>query len=404
MALKTERIKQSKNISKIIVYDEEKPKKRHTAYKINTNKKEIHYYPPKNKPIPVDDIIITGFTKLPKEFSKKGYIKAGTGYYLGKRLEGKNVRELVISRYGKNSFRKEKRRYKVTIGYSSFKKLKDKLSSLNFESQTDKNIFVNSFFNLIFPKQYKTTELSDRQKAKRVVNYFGEEMITKLDKEDVEKLLDFFEMLLKTKYRSAMRKRELFQTAKIKVDDIALTQIIKEFKEKLSESYSESDWSMFLKQNLFLLDSKYVKVLPELNLVLAKPRKVDFGLVDSQGYLDIFEIKKPNTPILAKSKDRGNYYWHTHTVKAIVQAEKYLFNAEGKKDSLAKDIKREMNVNVRVVRPRAVLIIGDSRQLDNDNKKEDFRVLRTSLKNVEVILYDELLTRIKNQSKKIYIE
>jgi hypothetical protein len=26
--------------------------------------------------------------------------------------------------------------------------------------------------------------------------------------------------------------------------------------------------------------------------------------------------------------DRGNYYWHGEAIKAIVQAEKYLFHAE----------------------------------------------------------------------------
>jgi len=50
---------------------------------------------------------------------------------------------------------------------------------------------------------------------------------------------------------------------------------------------------------------------------------------------------------------------------------------------------------VSVIKPKVVLIIGSSRQLDNDKKQTDFRILRNSLKNIEVILYDELLQKIE---------
>ena len=47
--------------------------------------------------------------------------------------------------------------------------------------------------------------------------------------------------------------------------------------------------------------------------------------------------------------------------------------------------------------------MGTNAQLDSLEKEEDFRVLRQSLKNIEVILYDELLERLKNQKNKIYL-
>ena len=70
---------------------------------------------------------------------------------------------------------------------------------------------------------------------------------------------------------------------------------------------------------------------------------------------------------------------------------------------MAKDITREKKIDVKVVRPRAVVIMGTNAQLDSLEKEEDFRVLRQSLKNIEVILYDELLERLKNQKNKIYL-
>ena len=238
----------------------------------------------------------------------------------------------------------------------------------------------------------------------RAIRNLDESIIEHLKPGDVEKFLDFIEKLLTVKYSSAASRRKLFSAAKVKVDEVALKETIQAFEAKLENDESEHKWGEFLQKHLFLIDSKYVSVIGQLNVVLGGERTVDFGLVDSQGYLDLFEIKKPTTKLLATNPDRGNYYWSSDAVKAITQAEKYLYNAERKAPSLAEDIAREKNISVSVIRPRAVLIIGYSNQLDTLDKETDFRVLRMSLKNVEVVTYNELLQRLKNQMSKIYIE
>lgn len=86
---------------------------------------------------------------------------------------------------------------------------------------------------------------------------------------------------------------------KIRVDTIAIDRILDEFKQNVRNGISENHWGKYLKKNLFLLDSKYVKILPELNVILRGSRNVDFGMIDTKGYLDTFEIKKPDTPILS---------------------------------------------------------------------------------------------------------
>ncbi|WP_276504842.1 Shedu immune nuclease family protein [Terrimonas pollutisoli] len=173
-------------------------------------------------------------------------------------------------------------------------------------------------------------------------------------------------------------------------------------KKKLAKNTLESDWGEFLERNLFLIDSKYVKTIPELNVVLAGARKVDFGLIDSQGYLDMFEIKKPQTELIAPKQDRGNYYWHPNATMALTQAEKYLYYAESRRKILEEDIERQKRHKVNVIKPRAYIIMGHTKQLDTKEKQEDFRILRSSLKNLEIILYDELLERLKNQKNKVF--
>ena len=57
---------------------------------------------------------------------------------------------------------------------------------------------------------------------------------------------------------------------------------------------------------------------------------------------------------------------------------------------------------MKVVKPRAILITGHSEQLDTEEKRDDFKVLRQSLKNIDIILYDELLEGLENQKNKYY--
>jgi len=399
--LKTKIIRRSKNISEIIVFDDKEPNDSRVTYEINKQKKEIKFYPsPQGYPVYFDKITIKGFDRLPDEFNQKGYIKAGVFYYLNSRLNEKKAKEITVSKDGDNFFKKNR----VQLNYRTFQNLKDKLSAINNESKIDKSLMTADFFHEVFPGKFAKPILNYSQKVQKLVGNVDENVIKYLKTDDVAKLIEFFEQLIKRKYKASQHKRKLLNSAKIKVDNIAIDQVIKEFEELLKSGGSESDWGEYLKKNLFLIDSKYVQVISELNVILARCRKVDFGLVDVQGYLDIFEIKKPSTALLAKNQDRGNYYWSSEATKTIVQAEKYLYNAERKASVLKDDIKREIGFDVEVIRPRAIIIMGTMKQLDNTKKKEDFRVLRMSLKNLEIILYDELLERIKIQKKKIFIE
>ena len=403
MALVTETITKTNGIQEVYVYQEENPDQKHLAYVID-RKNMLVVFQPRRSTLKIKNITLEGFNRLPPEFHEKGFIKSGAEYYLGKKFADKQVSSLVISKTGKNSVRKSKSGYRIRFNYDSFRQLRTALSRLNFESTRDRSIWVDDYFHDLFPRHFKKPAgLSTGERTRRLVSQLDESLIDHLKTNEAEILVDFFEKLLRKRGMSSVRKRRLFESAKLKVDDITIVEIVKQFEAMLSNGRSEQKWGEYLRRNLFLIDARYVNSIPQLNVQLGGTRKMDFGLIDSQGYLDIFEIKLPTTPLLAKNPDRGNYYWSTDAVKAIVQAEKYLYNAEQKGADLARDIKREKGLTTDVIRPRALLLIGQNSQLDNDNKKEDFRVLRRSLKNVEVILYDELLERLRLQKGKTYI-
>jgi hypothetical protein len=386
----------------IHVFDVDRPQDRHLAYAIDRNRKKILFYPRDDFVVPI--VTLNGFRSLPDEFSERGYIKAGLMYYLDKKFKEQNVYRFFISKTDADSIRKVRDGYRAIMSYSSLQWIKNKLTQMSNEAKAERSQVVDEFFAKTYPRKYSSTTVSAARRASHVVKNLDESIIEHLGPDDQNQIFDFIEILLKKRYKSVTHKRRLFRSAKLKVDDIAVSEVLNEFEELLDQNPNETKWGKFLEKNLYLLDSKYVSVIPQLNVVLAGARKVDFGLVDSNGFLDLFEIKKPTTPLFAARQDRGNHYWNTEAVKAITQAEKYLFNAERKASSLTEDIKREVELSVSVKKPRAFLIIGMTSQLDSEAKKDDFRVLRMSLKNVEIILYDELFERLKNQKNKIYIE
>ncbi|WP_200979844.1 Shedu immune nuclease family protein [Echinicola sp. 20G] len=390
-------------ITEYWVIEDENPETKRLAFRVDKQNHTIQFFP-REDDFFLNKILIEGFDRIPDDFSDNGYIKQGVQYYLNKKLENKSIVSLTISKDSDSAIRKVRNEdsYRLTLKYDDFKTLREKFIVVNNQSTRSKNDILDGFFYNLFPDKFEENTSTAQQQYRNVIKNLNTDIIEHLTPDDLIKFEGFITELLDKRYQSNSHKFLQLARTKIRVDTIAIDRILDEFKQNVKNSISENLWGKYLKKNLFLLDSKYVKILPELNVILRGSRNVDFGMIDTKGYLDIFEIKKPETPLLSNDTDRGNFYWHTTTVKAIVQAEKYLFNAERKASILADDIRREEKINVKVVKPRAILITGHSEQLDTEEKRDDFKVLRQSLKNIDIILYDELLEGLENQKNKYY--
>jgi hypothetical protein len=402
MPLETES-KTVKGVEHIYSWEDSDPKTtRQLVFKIDPTRELVEFFP-RNQDFP--PTIFEGFRRVPAEMNEAGYIRTGSvQYYLGKKLAAASIRQLKVTRNGRKALQKSGKSYRMSLPYTAFSDVVGRIRHANSAVQFERRSIVDAVLHDLFPRKFPVAQLSARRTLGRLLSSLDQSVIGEMKADEVEHFLDFTKALLEKKYARADKRRELFSAAKLKVDDVALTDVISEFEALLEESPNEAKWGEFLRKNLFLVESSYVHVIERLNVVLASSREVDFGLVDSHGFLDLFEIKKPESNLLAASQDRGNHYWHADAVKAIVQAEKYLHNAMQNALTLADSIQRERQLAVRVIRPRAVVIIGHNDQLDTKAKKEDFRVLRMSLRNIEIVLYDELLTSLKNQKGKIYVQ
>lgn len=405
MALKTtEEIKKTDNNSIIygFSFDEKKPDDKKLIYEINKNKYTIEFYPPSRFYF-FNQITINGFKELPELFTTKGYSRNKVLDYIHRIFKEKEIKKITIERTGKSSLVKQGNNLYLHISYRLLSQIADEVGSMNFyhgrrKTQTVKKLLYNSFPELIEIKIAKNA----KQDVKIALHTLSAQSIESFEKDDIGKLTDMLATFMKSPHKSQIKKSELFRTTKLKIDTVTLDDIIENYEKLLSNDTTESEWGIFLQENLFLIDSKYIHSIPQLNLVLGGSRKVDFGLVDIFGYLDIFEIKKPETKLLTSNPNNtGNYVWDKQALDAIVQAEKYSFHAASKRNDLKEDIRREKNIDLDIIRPRGIILMGHSNQFDDKNKKDDFQILKNQFKYLDIVLYDELLERIKNQKKSL---
>ena len=176
--------------------------------------------------------------------------------------------------------------------------------------------------------------------------------------------------------------------------------------------WSEKDWQKMMVHFLLLLFPKYILVIENITINdyystpgKKTPRYIDIGLVDSNGNLDIIEIKKPfDNKILRKREYRDNSIPTTELSGGIMQAEKYLFHlskwgikGESKLTETYKGI-LPPGMSMRISNPKAIIIIGRD-QIDNGNmtanQSLDFEIIKRKYTNMlDIITYDDILRRL----------
>ncbi|MBH1973499.1 MAG: DUF4263 domain-containing protein [Rhodobacteraceae bacterium] len=206
---------------------------------------------------------------------------------------------------------------------------------------------------------------------------------------------------------------ELFQS---EIDKYLL--IRKTIKKWLSEHTTkpEADWQEMIARFLPLIFPKYVKVLQEVTIEdsYSNPgktgsRRIDIALVDTNGNIDVIEIKRPSEDaLLARSQISDNNIPHRRLSATIMQAEKYIFHLLkwGKAGEMkltaryADDLPDGMEI--RITNPKALIIMGRDKRPGGGSaltpgQTFDLEVIKRKYANmVDIITYDDLLRRLDN--------
>jgi hypothetical protein len=175
-----------------------------------------------------------------------------------------------------------------------------------------------------------------------------------------------------------------------------LKQLARDLESEIEQERAESWWQTYIHKNILLIQQGYIKALGKLNVAIGNTKFPDFSLITHDNYLDILEIKRPNTSILKFDKSRGNYFWDPEIAKAIIQVENYIENVASHQHEISLFVKDNYGIDTRAIRPRGIILVGDTRRFTDGKTKHDFRLLREGIKNVTILTYDELLTRLRN--------
>jgi len=384
------------------------------VYEIYRKSKKTIYFIRGAQSKHIDKITLQGYEGLPpglylyKEgfgFGKKGtFFLSALKTYLaqGKRLE------LIILNKGVKSIHKSATTVTISLPAIDIKNLLVRLGRINEDGNNELREAVNSFLSTKFPKKIKiSSDDFDEYKGGEVAALLRRNKVAhKLNEEDLESLNKFFPKIfegsLKGKKKGVKAGRAtLIRNSKKVTDRIFLDEVIKEFEVNLKKtSFSENDWQKFLTEKVFRFMANYVTAIGKQNVSVSVSYP-DFVLADVYGFVDIFEIKKHTTPLLSLDEDHDNYYWKTDISKAIAQIECYADEIVRNSDDYIRAVKRKKSIDIRVVRPRGYIIAGMSKQFANKKESMDFRKLGSSLKNINFILYDELLENLKNLRSKL---
>jgi len=354
--------------------------------------------------------------KKQKSVSKKNFVKVSSSSY-GKTLKGtsiywegrrpkgltkdgrigfgKNILEMLRSKFEKfrwiitedeNSIKVERRITKIRTS----QKLLSRMSSEQFERNRDiKNDIIRRLFSTHYGDVFAvdTTPVYVPGSLAKIVQ---PKIVPRLSTRDKEALNAFLPDYVSSE--SVGTVNALKAEAEIKT----LKDLASDLEREIPREHPEPWWQTYVKTNILLMQQGYIKAIEKLNTAIGDTRFPDFLLITHDNYLDIMEIKKPNTTILRADNSRGNFYFDSELSKAVVQTENYINNVTKHQDTVRTHLKDRHGIDIRAVRPRGIILAGDSRRLTTPKEQDDFRLLSQGIKNIMIVTYDELLTRLEN--------
>ncbi|MFE8710056.1 Shedu immune nuclease family protein [Aeromonas allosaccharophila] len=177
-------------------------------------------------------------------------------------------------------------------------------------------------------------------------------------------------------------------------------------KEMLEHSitYSEHQWQDKILEIIILLYPKYISAFKEVsvkNIYTNKKKRIDIMLVDTSGFVDIIEIKKPfDDCLLRQTTYRDNYIPAHGLVGTIMQVEKYIYLLSKSGQTIEQDLTKKYqnalpeNLDIKVANPQGIIIMGRENTMTSE-QKSDFAIIKRKYKSiVDIISYDELLSRL----------
>ena len=309
---------------------------------------------------------------------------------------GKNVLEILTKKFGKKfrwivSEEESSIETKYNIArVKTSRRLLQKMSSEQIDRNRDiKNDIINRTFSTVYPSHF-TAPVTSTYAPGTLANTLSADIVPKLSADDRDALNTFLPEFIASESISSVN------LLKAKAQIESLKELALELEEAIQAGHGESWWQTYVRSKILIIQQGYIKAIEKMNISIGNSKFPDFSLVTHDNYLDILEIKKPSTDIRKPDSSRGNFFFDTEISKAVIQVENYISNVTKHGDTVRSYILDNHKIDLKFVRPRGIILAGSASQFTEQKQKDDFRLLSQGLKNVTIVPYDELLTRLKN--------
>jgi len=297
----------------------------------------------------------------------------------------------------------------IRINYDDYKKIAgDKFFAFYRETGLDA---ASYYLNHYFPDKfaYDKTKVTEKD-LKQIDKNFSQilETIPKKRKNQKALIDQTSKVISDLTSKKNLLKQEVDNLEKIrKKSNIFFFQsridkLKQRFTKKYHETRGKNSWQRWVYANNWLFGISYQSPIEKqkINIIGSMP---DFSFPTMDGFLDILEIKLPTMDVITSDPSHaGSYTWSTDTNKAIGQVVTYLSDIELYQLHLKEEIKRVYELDLYLIKPRAVILIGNKDNWTSEQHKA-LRKLNYSLHGIEVLTYTDLQKRgeaiIENYSK-----
>lgn len=326
--------------------------------------------------------------KKPKGLNRDGRITFGKHILeILKRKFGSQFRWIITETT--DSITVERKIYRIRTSQTTLRRMQDELRD---RTRDIKNDIVSSEFSTIYPEHF-TAQENPVYVPGTLSHIVNSSILPRLSTEDREAINKFLPDFI------ASESLNTVNLLKAETQIKTLKQLAGDLEQAINAARSEGWWQKYIKANILIIQQGYIAAIEKMNIAIGGTKFPDFSLVTHDSYLDILEIKKPNTPLLKFDSSRQNYYWDNEITKAIIQTENYIENVSRHADAVRSYILDEHKIQLKVIRPRGIILVGDTRQFSEQKKADDFRLLCLATKNIIFVTYDELLSRLQNYIK-----
>lgn len=366
----------------------------------------------------IREIVLEGFNKtgitsadevaarletLPSGFVKDYDVSLGLAYenrFIVEQIEElTRARTFVVSKIRGSGYDEETQTFVL-----SHREFEDARKAINRIANNARNAASDvkdvTIYNMLAPMVAKKDK-AIRMRRNPMTRKFQEVLLNEedLDEEDHEALVD---MAAASARRIAQSKPEKLALLRDEVQLATLDSLISKYEGMIAKSLSEDNWQTFFTENPFILS--FVFGYPVIQVeghasVGGKKLSGDGEKIadflykhDLTGNTALFEIKKPQTPVLDTGKAyRGGVYGPNKELSGAISQvldQRYQFQLH-----FASKVVASKRNDLSSYAVACCVIIG--LVPGDDDQKKSLELIRANSRDVQIVTFDELLVKLK---------